>query len=418
MKFKRMHFKLSVVIANCAERSRKQSAYGFSGLLRAIALTMTLLFSYYHLNAQEVRLLFAGDAMQHQSQISNAFRNGGYDYSSYFQYIKPEISRADLAIVNLEGPLGGKPYRGYPQFSMPDAFAIALKDAGFGVFLTANNHAADCHSTGINRTISILDSLGVYHTGTFRNSLEREQNYPLVVVKNGIRIAFLNYTYDTNGINPEAPCIVNYIDTANIKEDIRKALTENPDALIAVMHWGQEYKLTPNQSQKDLAQFLINHGIDLVIGSHPHVVQPSELSTDSIGNRTNLIVYSLGNFVSGMNAVNTDGGQMVSVTLKKMNGRTQIESCGNFLIYTQQKKVNDKIDFILIPVTLAEKSQELPDTGRIAMDSFAYEKMMRFANNARNLFIQYNKGVEEYQFTTKQTKENNTLKFSTWKFDY
>ena len=160
------------------------------------------------LNAQEIRLLFAGDAMQHKPQIDNAFRNGEYDYSSYFRHISYEISRADLAIVNLEGPLGGKPHKGYPQFSIPDEFAVALKDAGFSVFLTANNHAADCYSKGIKRTIDVLDSLGVYHTGTFKNSLEHEQDYPLIIEKNGIRMVFLNYTYDTNGINVESPYIV------------------------------------------------------------------------------------------------------------------------------------------------------------------------------------------------------------------
>ena len=362
------------------------------------------------LNAQEIQLLFAGDAMQHQSQINNAFRNGEFDYSSYFQYITYEISSADLAIVNLEGPLGGKPYKGYPQFSIPDAFAVALKDAGFSVFLTANNHAADRYSQGINRTIDVLDSLGVYHTGTFKSDSDRERDYPLIVEKNDIRMAFLNYTYDTNGINPGAPCIVNYIDTALIKEDIDKAIQANPDVLIAVMHWGNEYRLNPSKSQEQLVRFLINQGVDLIIGSHPHVVEPSQIFTDSITDRTHLIVYSLGNFVSGMSAVNTDGGQMISVTLKKEDGKTRIESCGTLLVYTQQKKVNGTVDFTLIPVTLAEKSQVIPDSDRIALDPLTYEKMMRFTDNARNLFRQYNNAVDEYRFLNKNTDEEDFSK--------
>jgi len=365
------------------------------------------------LYAQEVRLLFAGDAMQHQRQIDNAYRNGEYDYSSYFPYLKDEIAKADLAIVNLEGPLGGKPYKGYPQFSLPDAFAVALKDAGFSVFLTANNHAADCYSRGINRTIDVLDSLGVNHTGTFKNASERNQYYPLVVEKNGIRMVFLNYTYDTNGINPDAPCVVNLIDTAIIKEDIQKAQQMNPDVIIAAMHWGSEYRLSWNASQEQLAQFLINRGVDLIIGSHPHVVEPSQIITDSVNNRTHLIVYSLGNFVSGMSAPNTDGGQMISVTLKKTWGKTLIDSCGYILIYTRQKKANNKIDFTLMPVSLAERT----GTNQVESDSLTYVKMMRFAKNARNLFNQYNVDVNEIQ--VKDEKSNDAdLKFLPLKFAY
>jgi len=370
-------------------------------------------------NAQEIRLLFAGDAMQHQKQINNAFRNGEYDYSSYFKYIKNEISSADLAVVNLEGPLGGKPYKGYPQFSLPDAFAIALKDAGFSVFLTANNHAVDCYSKGINRTIDVLDSLEVYHTGTFKNTFDREQNYPLIVEKKGIRMAFLNYTYDTNGIEPEAPCVVNCIDTMIIKEDISNAIRTNPDVVIAVMHWGQEYQLNPSKSQEELARFLINQGVDLIIGSHPHVVEPSQVYTDPIENNAHLIVYSMGNFVSGMSAVNTDGGQMISVTLKKIDGKTQIESCGNILIYVQQKKVNDKIDFTLIPVALAEKdSASSAGIDSIELDSLTYEKMMHFANNARNLFRRYNIGVDEIPFVKEEPAENDFSKFIPLNFGF
>ena len=404
--------------------TRKHKIFGLHPEnIRRILLVAGIFFIHSFtdiLNAQEIRLLFAGDAMQHQSQINNAFRNGEYDYSSYFQHVKYEISSADLAIVNLEGPLAGKPHKGYPMFSIPDAFAVALKDAGFSVFLTANNHAVDCYSKGINRTIDVLDSLGVYHTGTFKNALDREKEYPLIVEKNGIRMAFLNYTYDTNGINPKAPCIVNMIDTALIRKDIRKASRMHPDVIIAMMHWGLEYKLNPSKSQEQLARFLMNQGVDLIIGSHPHVVQPSQIFTDPLGKNARLIVYSLGNFVSGMNKVNSDGGQMISVTLKKtMDGKTQIESCGTLLFYIQQKIMNDKVDFTLIPVSMAEKSPLLsPGTERIALDSLTYEKMMCFANNARDLFRQYNKGVNEYRFSSERAKGGVFLKFIPLNFSY
>ena len=231
-------------------------------------------------------------------------------------------------------------------------------------------------------------------------------------------MALLNYTYDTNGLYPVAPCIVNYIDTTLIRKDIQKALRLNSDVLIANMHWGQEYKLHPDKSQEKLAQFLINEGVDLIIGSHPHVVQPSKMLTDSTGRNTHLIVYSLGNFVSGMKAINTDGGQLISVTLKKTDGKIHIGSCGTILHYTQQKKVNNKIDFTLIPVSLAEKSQTLPTSDFIELDIVAYGKMMRFANNARDLFRQHNQGVNEYRISTEKQKEDNFLKFIPIKFGF
>ena len=399
-------------MANCQKYKNQRSSV-------LSVLSVCYLFSFSHItNAQEIRLLFAGDAMQHQTQISNAFRKGEYDYSSYFKYVKDEISLSDLAIVNLEGPLGGKPYKGYPQFSIPDEFAFALKEAGFSVFLTANNHAVDCYSKGINRTIDILDSLGVHHTGTFKNSLDRAQNYPLIIEKKGIKMAFLNYTYDTNGIMPAAPYMVNIIDTAIIKEDISKALRENPDVIITALHWGQEYKLNQNKSQEQLAGFLIEQGVDLVIGSHPHVVQPSLIVADSITNRKHLIVYSLGNFVSNMSAVNTDGGQMISVKLRKNGGITQIESCGTILFYTHKKRVNNKTDYTLIPVTFAERPMLYPNIEPVELDSIAYKKMLRFANNARDLFLKHNIGINEYRFLKENPKEDNYFKYIPLKFDF
>ena len=169
-------------------------------------------------------LYFAGDAMQHIAQIESAHQaDGSYSYSNCFTLVKEQISEANLAICNLEVTLGGKPYRGYPQFSAPDEFAIALKDAGFDIMLTANNHCLDRGSKGLIRTLDILDSLGIAHVGTYRNQEERDSLYPYITTTNGIRCAILNYTYGTNGITVNPPCIVNYIDTTQILKDINKA---------------------------------------------------------------------------------------------------------------------------------------------------------------------------------------------------
>ena len=231
--------------------------------------------------------------MQHQAQIDSAYNEGTYDYSDCFSAVKPLVSKADIAIANLEVTLGGKPYRGYPAFSAPDAFLYAIKECGFDILLTANNHCLDRGKKGLDRTLSMLDSLCIPRIGTYRNESDRSRRYPMIIEKNGFRIVLLNYTYATNGLVETPPHIVNRIDRRVMRQDIAAARAIQPDAIIACMHWGTEYKLLPDQSQKQLADWLLGQGVTHIIGNHPHVVQPMELRTDSTG-RQHVVVYSLG----------------------------------------------------------------------------------------------------------------------------
>src|SRR6185437_15846525 len=272
---------------------------------------------------QEVTLLFAGDVMAHLRQIEAARTDsfGHYDFSPEFQYVADEIKRADISVVNLETTFGGKPYSGYPQFSAPDTLAWFLKNAGFNLIVDANNHAADRGTKGILGTINGLNRAGLAHTGTFKDSIERAKNYPYILDKKGIRFAFLNYTYGTNNIKVHPPEIVNYIDTAQIKKDIQAAKKKKADVIIAVMHWGLEYQRLPNEEQKKTAKFCLENGIDIVIGSHPHVTQPAywELyrRNGDTADRKGLVLYSLGNFVSNQREKYTDGGIIFSFVIKK-----------------------------------------------------------------------------------------------------
>ncbi|KDS44084.1 bacterial capsule synthesis PGA_cap family protein [Bacteroides ovatus str. 3725 D9 iii] len=280
-----------------------------------------------------LRLLFVGDLMQHQGQINAARTSTGYDYSTCFTYVKEEIGRADLAIANLEVTLGGKPYKGYPAFSAPDEFLTAIHDAGFNVLVTANNHSLDRGKSGLERTIQLIDSLKIPHAGTYINTEERDKKYPLLLEKNGFRIALLNYTYGTNGIPVTPPNIVNYIDTTVIAKDIEESKAMKPDAIIACMHWGIEYQSLPDKEQKFLADWLIQKGVNHVIGSHPHVVQPIEVRTDSVTNDKHLVVYSLGNYISNMSARRTDGGLMVRMELVK-DSTVRLNNCEYSLVWT------------------------------------------------------------------------------------
>ena len=266
-----------------------------------------------------ISLYFAGDIMQHKAQLDAALQpDGTYNYSGCFTQVTPEIEAADIAICNFETTLGGAPYTGYPQFCSPDAYAEAVRDAGFDIFLTANNHCMDTRTRGLIRTLDVLDSLGIKHLGTYRNQAERDSLYPYILKRGNMRIALLNYTYDTNGIPVAKPCIVNYIDTIQIKADIRRARQLKADCIIACMHWGTEYMTEPDKDQKKLEDWLYAHGVDHIIGSHPHVVQPVRTLPD-YRNRPirHLTVWSLGNYISNMSAPNTDHGLAVTLHLKK-----------------------------------------------------------------------------------------------------
>ena len=182
-------------------------------MMKALISLIFLLYSVTLSSQERITLLFVGDLMQHRAQIDAARTSDGkYDYSPCFSLVKEEISRADIAIGNLEVTLGGKPYQGYPTFSAPDEYLQAIKDAGFDVLLTANNHCLDRGKTGLERTITQIESFSIPYAGTYRNAIERKQLYPLFIRKKGFCIAMLNYTYGTNGIKASAPNIVNYID--------------------------------------------------------------------------------------------------------------------------------------------------------------------------------------------------------------
>lgn len=332
-------------------------------------------------NAQtgEISLLFAGDAMQHKNQIDDAKQiDGSYDYSLYFGKVKEEIKSFDIAVVNLEVTLGGKPYTGYPMFSAPDEYAKAIKNAGFDIILTANNHSADRRKLGIERTINMLDSLNLLHTGTFKDSLEREIYYPLMLIKNGIRLAILNYTYGTNGVVVKAPNIVNIIDTVQIKQDIIQANKLGADIIIANMHWGDEYILKQNRKQERLANFLIRNGVRLVIGNHPHVVQPVDIRRkgDEI---ESVVVYSLGNFISGMRTVNTSGGMMAKINIRKDSGGSIIIDDFDYSLVWTHKPKKDGLytNFRLLPVSDYENEMGKESLGD------DYKEMETFAKNAR-----------------------------------
>ena len=351
------------------------------------------LFSCLPLSAQDsLTILFAGDAMMHQTQLDNTRKGDSFDLSGYFSNIEKEVKAADIAVVNFEVPLGGRPYSGYPAFSAPEDFALALQKAGFDFFLLANNHCLDRRTRGLVRTIRMLDSLEIRHTGTFLDRGHRHCTYPMLLRKKDFRIIMLNYTYDTNGLTVDTPRIVNYIDKQVMEADIVEAKLFNPDFIIANMHWGLEYEQMPSREQRRLADWLVGQGVDLVIGCHPHVVQPMELRKGEDGVPDRLVVYSLGNFISNMSREHTDGGAMVKVVLCRKGLRRYIASAQYSLVYSS-RYVNKrgKEDIRVVPAaSWSEKNQN----GSFSVDS----ALIKYVKNTRLLLNGNNKAVDEYVF--------------------
>ena len=275
-----------------------------------------------------ISMSVVGDIMCHNSQYTDAYNSatGTYDFSYVFENIKDYISSADIAVGNLETTFAGKEkgYSNYPRFNTPEQLATNLKDLGIDVLSTANNHSMDTNYTGLVSTLKYLDDAGISHMGTYASA--QDQNKILIKDVNGIKIAFLAFTYGTNGIPVPADktyCI-NLIDEDLILKQLDLAKKENPDLICVNMHWGNEYQLKQNDTQKKLADLLFKNGVDVILGSHPHVLQPMEKQTITLDDGTTkdcFVIYSLGNFISGQTKENTRNSVILNIKFTK-NGET------------------------------------------------------------------------------------------------
>lgn len=342
----------------------------------------------------KLKLLFVGDIMGHDSQIAAAEikKNETYDYAPCFQFVEGVIEGADLAIGNLELTLpGAPPYRGYPQFRSPDQLASALRHAGFDLLVTANNHSNDAGLKGVVNTINTLDEWGFYQTGTFQSQEERAAYYPLIVYKNQFKLAFVNYTYGTNGLKTRPPSVVNLIDEEQIQADLAMAKALQPDFIIAIMHWGNEYQLVESKEQGALADQLFEWGADLVVGAHPHVVQPIKEKTiqrKGEANKKGMVAYSLGNFISGQRRKNTDGGLMLEVELTKnqQTGAVALNDHAYIPVWRYiHKAKSGKQTFHILPISAFENEAE----ALIGMSKEDLAKMSDFAKTTRNHLARY-----------------------------
>ena len=199
-------------------------------------------------------------------------------------------------------------------------------------------------------TVHALDSLGIPHLGTYADAAARTAALPMVKDVNGFRIGFLNYTYGTNGITIQGDAVVDYIDRKVIYSDVEATRKAGAEIIVAAMHWGEEYTLLPVKAQKELADYLMSLGVDMVIGGHPHVVQPFEMRKNPATGRNALVVYSLGNFISNMKTRDTRGGALAEVTLKRDNcGVATVSDARYHLVFTVPPSGGNR-NFVVYPV--------------------------------------------------------------------
>ena len=268
-----------------------------------------------------IRISAVGDLMCHSVQIRNAQVGvDTFDFKKAYRKVEKYFNESDFLIGNLETVLAGKEkkFTGYPLFNSPDDFAVALKQVGFDLLVTSNNHSLDRGEFGVHRTIDQLIANDLIYIGTHKSRSDRDSIR--IVNINGIRIAFLAYTFGTNGIPiPKGKdFLVNLIDKKKIERDIKSARNVGTDLVLIYYHFGDEYKREPSSYQKNIVQFSIDNGADIIIGSHPHVIQPIKyFNTKNAKLDSGLVAFSLGNFISNQQWRYSDAGIILNIDLEK-----------------------------------------------------------------------------------------------------
>jgi len=276
----------------------------------------------------QARVMVFGDVIMHKPVT-----NSGYDpvlqtyqYDAIFTEVKPVFEQADLVIGNLETPLAGQElgFSGYPRFNGPKEIAGSLKRAGVDVLTTANNHAMDQWEKGVIQTLNHLDEYDILHTGTFRTKEERKK--PLILEVNGLKIGLIAYTYGTNGlpVPKDKPYLVNLLNINHVREDVKNLRENQVDYIMAMIHYGTEYQRFPNSMQKSWTRDLHHAGVDFVLGSHPHVVQPLEIYKGNHKSSDQGVIYSLGNFISNQRGDWKDYGIILNLLLEKDIGENKV----------------------------------------------------------------------------------------------
>ena len=321
-----------------------------------------------------------GDTLCHNTQYWDAYNSSTkqYDFSYVYDNIKDYTSSADITIGSLETTFAGEDrgYSNYPVFNSPDSLATGLKDIGVDVISLAGNHALDYGYSGICRTIDVLDNVGISHLGTYKSA--EDQDKILIKDVKGVKIAFINYTYGTNGIPvpSDKPYCLNLIDKDLISKQIKQAKEQNVDMIVACMHWGTEYKTSANDEQKELADFLFKSGVDIILGNHPHVLEPMEKKTitlDDGSSKDVFVVYALGNFTADQRDEITRDSAILNLDITKdSDGKILINKVSYVPIYMYKNSAAKVHKFKILDI---EKSIANFDSGDTSIGSSVYSNL-------------------------------------------
>lgn len=331
----------------------------------------------------DIRISAAGDIMFHDAQLKSAYdtQNNTYHFESVFEDVKPIFSAADLALANFETTMAGSSieYRGYPTFNSPDETIDAIKYAGIDVLTTANNHSLDTGSDGLKRTVEIIREKGLESVGTYD---EKPESRVLMQDVEGVKIAILSYTESTNGLGDQYPAeelnaMINLMDKEIIMEDIQEAKEREADLIITFMHWGIEYAEEPNETQIEFAEMMAKEGVDIILGSHPHVIQRSEVL--EVDDHKTFVIYSMGNFVSNQRLETlgdghelTEDGVIVNFDIRK-NDKTEETTIENVeyvptWVYRNQEDGDSNYTYRILPIEDFLNSTDISESFKERME--------------------------------------------------
>ncbi len=341
-----------------------------------ITFIVTTTFQYFFFNSSAIEknpqpiledsvfsatLCFVGDLMCHSTQFNYAkVAADSFDFTGVFSEVKQYLSTPDLTIGNLETVVAGddKGLSGYPYFNAPDDFIYALRYAGFDLLITANNHALDQGWDGVKRTIDVLNQNKIHRTGTFISQEDRDSIRIFLV--NSIKIAFLAYSENTNGLPiPKGnDFIINLIDEDLIRNDIKKAREKNVDVVLVHLHYGPEYNREPSDYQKEIVQKIIESGADIIIGGHPHVIEPFDyFKTNNTKIDSGFVAYSMGNFISNQRWRYSDAGVILNIQISKniFNDSVYINDVNYIPTWVFKGQTEKGREYIILPSQIGEQ---------------------------------------------------------------
>ena len=349
---------------------------------------------------QYVDIISLGNLIIHQSQIDGAKQENSYDFSPSFQYIKKMILDSDISMGILEGALAGCEPSGYPFFNSPDEVVDALKDTGIDIINYANNHIYDYEDVGLKRTIEITKEKGLDVLGV--KSTEEEKNY-LVKEVNGIKIGFLAYVFETSMINGHKTINSNILSTYSenlintfnyndlesfykkIENEISAMKSEGVEFIITSMHWGEEYNTYIEASQNEIAKRLNKLGVDIILGGHPHVIQPYEIMRNESGHST-FVIYSQGNSLSNQSeqeigVAESEDGIMIKFTLERKDGNVSLKEYKIIPTWVyKEEKVNGTYYHKIIPV-----EEALANPNKYGISSDVYQRVETSLNRTKGI---------------------------------